>query len=272
MSHPLDGPTSKILRAYEHLKKLRTETETFIKENKHHIVIGERHVDTAYYSLRAKVSKPPPIEWGVVVGEIAHDLRSALDGIVWQLVILNGTDPSTLRGRKPQFPIFLIKEAESRPCYMRDGKPRIHGRITDKQEALIEWLQPYNRPNPNGDALWLLHELNNADKHRLVLGAAAESSMFVLAQTATSPKMPMRDLMRLIRLHDTCFLIDGAEVGVIHESLVEHPEMHPKPVPQISFWEGCDAVRGLSVTDTIDRIGQTVNGILVKEFARYFPP
>ena len=270
--HPLDGPTSKILRAKEHLKKLRTEADAFIKENKHRIVIGERHVDSDYYSLRAEVSKPPPIEWGVVVGEIAHDLRSALDGIVWQLIILNGIDPSTLLRPKPQFPVFLIEETERGPCYMRDGKPMIHGRITDKQEALIERLQPYNRPTPNRDALWLLHELNNADKHRLVLAAAAESSMFVLAETATSPKMPMRDLMRRIRLHDPCFLIDGAEVGVIHESLVEHGEMHPRPVPQISFWEGCDAVRGLSVTDTVARIGQAVSNVLEKGFARYFPP
>jgi hypothetical protein len=255
--HPLDGPTFKILRANEHLKKLRTETETFIKENKHRIVIGERHVNTGYYSLRAQVSKPPPIEWGVVVGEIAHDLRSALDGIVWQLVILNGIDPSTLRRPQPQFPIFLIEEAERGPCYIRHGRPMIHERITDKQEALIERLQPYKRSNPNRNALWLLHELNNADKHRLVLAPAASTSMFALAETATSPKMPMRDLMRMIQFH---------------ESLVQHVEMHPKPVPQISFWEGCDAVRDLTVIDTVAHIGQTVNDILEKGFARYFPP
>jgi hypothetical protein len=40
--------------------------------------------------------------WGVRVGEFAHDLRSALDNLVWQLVLVNGKEP----GDHNQFPIY----------------------------------------------------------------------------------------------------------------------------------------------------------------------
>ena len=55
--------------------------------------------------------------WGVLIGEILHNLRSALDHLIWQLVILEtGAPPTTT---KTAFPIFETaagyKSREARP-------------------------------------------------------------------------------------------------------------------------------------------------------------
>ncbi len=43
-----------------------------------------------------------PIEWFIRLGEILYNLRSALDHLVWQLVLANGKTP----GRDNSFPII----------------------------------------------------------------------------------------------------------------------------------------------------------------------
>jgi hypothetical protein len=47
--------------------------------------------------------------WGVQVGEIVHNLRSALDHSIWELVILTTGRPPALP-TKNQFPIFKSKD------------------------------------------------------------------------------------------------------------------------------------------------------------------
>ena len=44
-----------------------------------------------------------PIEWSIILGEILYNLRSALDHLVWQLVLANGQTP----GRHNEFPIAV---------------------------------------------------------------------------------------------------------------------------------------------------------------------
>ena len=41
----------------------------------------------------ARVSREPPVRWGVMAGEIVHHLRSALDHLAWQLVLDGGGTP-----------------------------------------------------------------------------------------------------------------------------------------------------------------------------------
>ena len=42
----------------------------------------------------------------------------------------------------------------------------------DNAKALIERVQPYKRANPYLDALWLIREFDNIDKHRVIPVAA----------------------------------------------------------------------------------------------------
>jgi hypothetical protein len=151
---PLDDPRLKISWANKHFKALQDEVERFLDSHPYG-VITELDEKTGKYILRAKINAEPPVEWGLVIGDIAHNLRSALDHLIWQLCLLQTSKPH----KRAEFPIFL--EAG------RYNATRI-SQLTPRQKALIEGLQPYHGSNPASHPLWILHEINNADKHRLI--------------------------------------------------------------------------------------------------------
>ena len=108
------------------------------------------------------------LRWGAIIGEIVHDFRSALDNLVWQLVILNGGHPDASHS----FPIREEEPSKGFAVEMRrewmdkSGRAR-HGPllgVSDEALAIIEACQPYKRED--GIVLIRLHALWNIDKHR----------------------------------------------------------------------------------------------------------
>ena len=108
-----------------------------------------------------------PIEWAIRSGEILYNLRSALDYLVWQLVLDNKDEPT----RVTQFPI-LDKETE----WVTPKTERNLKGVAEKHKRTIRFLQPFNpflqlpangeiRPF-NAQVFRALRELCNADKHR----------------------------------------------------------------------------------------------------------
>lgn len=104
----------------------------------------------------------------VIVGEIVHLVRSALDHLAWQLVVLDGGQPNDYT----QFPVY------DTPTNAK-GNPRtvtIQPGIMNQAvlNALVD-MQPFQRPQygePATDSmLWVLHRLDIIDKHRLLLTA-----------------------------------------------------------------------------------------------------
>jgi hypothetical protein len=82
---PLIGCRWKLQQAWRHLQAIDADIAAFL----------ERGEDE------------PPIYLGVVVGDFLHNLRCTLDHLVWQLVLLNGAEPSY----RNYFPIVNTPEA-----------------------------------------------------------------------------------------------------------------------------------------------------------------
>src|ERR1051325_6580519 len=101
--HPLFGPRLKIQRAGEQFKDLRAAIKAFLKGKPYDI---ERQVDLDAKMIRyvVRIRKSVPPMWSAIVGEVIHDFRSALDYLVWQLVIHETGAPPT--SNKTQYPIF----------------------------------------------------------------------------------------------------------------------------------------------------------------------
>lgn len=108
---------------------------------------------------------PPQDNWGLTVGECAHNLRSALDNLAFALA-RSECDPPPKPG-KLSFPIYA-------------DKADFHSKERQNLEQwpagaadLIESLQPFQRIGgpgeglPADDPLLLLHWLNIIDKHRV---------------------------------------------------------------------------------------------------------
>src|SRR5438552_3478733 len=106
------------------------------------------------------VATLPPSPWiGVVVGDVAHNLRSALDHLAWQLATLDGDPPEP---DKVQFPIF----SEEPKSFL--DHPCLSG-MRPEHRAVLEDLQPYKAGDGSGQTpLELLAWIKNTDKHLLL--------------------------------------------------------------------------------------------------------
>ena len=102
--HPLLGVHLKMMRAQEHADSLDKKLHAFL-DRKPHLVVAEVDNETPQFldfTLKTQVKEETDPYWSVILGDFLHDLRSALDHLVYAL--------ATLRRKRPrgtQFPIFL---------------------------------------------------------------------------------------------------------------------------------------------------------------------
>jgi hypothetical protein len=275
MSHPLNGPRLKIERAKSQIGLVRAEDERLLAHADYRLIVAELDAGGRKNAIRALVNVLPPDDLGVCVGEIAHNLRSALDGLVYRLERLRFPNPPYASTRT-QFPIFDRRSVKGcrgkgrcrkKPRHFRcnNGAQMIQG-LWPCHRAAIKLLQPYHRGNlGKKNPLYLLQELNNADKHRLlqVLGGRA-AGYFVGGGWGEDPALPDYHLWASV-------LEDGAHVGDVSARFVRAGEvrMDQQVSPYIVFWKGCDAVYGRGVAAVLSQIAEHVSEI-VESFAPEF--
>ncbi len=129
-----------------------------------------------------------PIEWSIRAGEILYNLRSALDHLVWQLVLVNGNTPT----KANQFPIV----DEERKWQSNQTPKSVKG-VAKNDIGIIRSLQPFN---PSGCGQFIndtsgfahLRELCNIDKHRHInlIAAVMENIKHPVRDQIYSPKIP----------------------------------------------------------------------------------
>jgi hypothetical protein len=161
----LDGPRAKIQRAEKHIHCLQGEITRFHESDPYGVSVGvEAESGDRVWSVTKMT--PPPQEFALVAGDAIHNLRSALDLVFCQLVIANG------------------KQVDGRDSYPVCASPKEFGvaadqlgrkkRVSADALAAIRSTRPHKAGN---DAIWRLHRLDIADKHRelFIVGAAFRS-------------------------------------------------------------------------------------------------
>jgi hypothetical protein len=174
----LNGVALKLGRFKEHHEAFEEAMDAF-RHSRPYRLVSEIKADGFVHEWRAVDVKQPSLHVGVVIGDAIHNLRSCLDHLAWQLAMLtmlDGNQPP----RSTEFPIFkdradyFAKDADGNP---RRGSGLYKVRhISEAAQAIIEQLQPFQRPSPEGvrvHPLWLLQELSNQDKHRVMNAAVA---------------------------------------------------------------------------------------------------
>jgi hypothetical protein len=120
--------------------------------------------DRLSWAVRLSEFDPPPLgEWALILGDSIHNLRSALDVLVWSYV-----DENALTERQAKtiaFPIWM--ESTS---WDNDAE-RLLRTVPAAIVQRIHECQPFQRPEEerSGDLLPLLAELDNRDKHRIAI-------------------------------------------------------------------------------------------------------
>lgn len=161
--HPLDDAFLKVERARELSDQLNSE---YTAAHRKHPMKIRQWTDPISRHLIFELEDFPtwPPRWSVIVGEIGHDLRSALDYLVFQL----GTTPEL---EKTAFPISGDEDEYFQP----KGRKQISYRDTCLAGVDSEWaakiddLQPFKSSGMPNHALETLHRMSNRDKHRIRL-------------------------------------------------------------------------------------------------------
>lgn len=152
------APSLKIQRAKHHIADLNRQVKAYIAKGELSMV-ALRHPDRREATIFFETYPTLPPLFGLIIGDAVHNLRSALDLLVWQMV------PESARAqRNVQFPIAT--QAKTDDVY----KHTIHSRqIHLAGENVVNALAAI-RPYPGGDELLVgLNTLDIADKHRLIL-------------------------------------------------------------------------------------------------------
>jgi hypothetical protein len=177
----LTGVIAKLDWAERHIETFRQTVEHF--EARKPATFGfrtEKHPradGSVEYELYAIIRKPPPRELALIAGDVAHNVRSALDHLVYVL-----SSRTAQRSGKTQFPIFTDE------CRFKVlGVPKIES-IRGPERTLIENVQPFAAAvDPANDPLAILNRLSNIDKHRLPLttvAAAKEQDTWISSDNA----------------------------------------------------------------------------------------
>lgn len=161
--------------------------------------------------------QPDLIRWGLMFGDAVHNLRAALDNVVW-LVAARDMNPAEPK-RFTQFPIFLEKdvffgEAKGKP----PGLTQIDSVKDPGVRAIIERVQPWQREDrPDFDHLWWVHEFDRIDKHRVITPVLLVPRDITtdLAIEYASPNEARNALPPLFRVRNEP-LEDGAEFLVVY--------------------------------------------------------
>jgi hypothetical protein len=283
--HPLWGSIKKVERAYEQFDALDAEIEAFVKTDLYGISVGERNPKTGNYPLRAITSSEvsPPLRWSVLIGEIAHNLRSALDHIACQLA-LTSYPASDALFHATSFPIFLHGPRSNLPPRYKwtDGKTALRY-IKPRHRTVLQGFQPYSRRDrdrpwpyptkiaePRHHPLWQLHEINNADKHRLLQVTARVARGFSLFVTAAPPGFVFNGVKSKMGAP----LKNGAYLGSldIGGGSLDDVDMNLRLYPEVVFWDGCQTVKGLPVRATFERILFETKYRVLVPLAKEFPP
>jgi hypothetical protein len=197
------GAHARLDRALEQTHVLHAEFQEFAARSPH--AVREIH-DAPTGRKRAEylVLEEFPDAWSAIVGEIAYDLRSALDHAVYDLTCIGSGGPLGQTG----FPIFedevRYDELTTRgePA-LGSGVFKIRG-VNEYAKAAIRSLQPFEARKAapfDEPALSLLGELNAVDRQRTIPLCRLRWS-----GSSIRSRRPVRDL----RFHWEATLENGA--------------------------------------------------------------
>jgi hypothetical protein len=163
MTIQIESIKAKLQHAEGYLNSIENEVKSWMNDHPYSIT-RQTNSDSTRYSLILRINKQPPLQrWSLVTGDIVHNLRCALDHLVYAIAIHeSGQDPPP-SGNKLMFPIC------DTGAIFRDESNRRLVTLSDRVRTAIETVQPYNRPHTElPPLLAILRDFNNTDKHRLL--------------------------------------------------------------------------------------------------------
>jgi hypothetical protein len=155
----------KVERAKKHINDLEREIRAFLDSNPYVVEIKDdpKHLNCIIYYLVSV--QETPISIALLIGDAIQNLRTALDHLAHSLILVNGGRPT----RQTGFPIVNTIDPQE---YEATRKRKVQGMSQAAIDA-IDATSPYKGGN---NTLWRLSELNNIDKHRILVTVGSSVS------------------------------------------------------------------------------------------------
>ena len=261
--HHLDGPRLKLRRADKHLNAIKVAIDRFIASKPYTFVL-DADPKPPNYSIVARVKHLPDEELGIIIGDFAHNARSALNLLVYQLSQLPITDAKRYR---LEFPIFDdVKD------YANKVKIYLAG-VAPEHITIIESFQPYKGlQGPYDDALGILHAINNADKHRItnIVGAVGSFNgmgfgggrVGTTVNVGRNSSVNFGDGYTYKTVGDGVIYKDRTVVAKLTSNAPPQGNLYPYFHIAIQFGEGDPRVQGRPVVDTLTLIYNRVKEVI----------
>jgi hypothetical protein len=160
MTDFFSGAVLKAERAKRHLSELQTAVREVIR-NQYVEHLTRTDPNTGLFQVMFLVQRDVTGKLAVIIGDVIHNLRSALDHVA---VTLSTTPIGTGNPDEVYFPTGKTLKTfnDARRAKMKGAPPEAH--------TLVEELEPYEGGK---NAIRELHELDILDKHKLLVPSIA---------------------------------------------------------------------------------------------------
>jgi hypothetical protein len=160
----LDGVRVKLAMARANAEQLEAQLRPFVETAQQFI---ERAPTENPFEVVYRITRVPWIDpaWSALFGQGIYNIRSALDHLAWQLVLLDDQTPT----RATHFPLLDASRDKGGRKVQVDIAPGIK---RPDILAAVESMQPYHGGGKWGDQLGVVAELSGIDKHRLPIAVA----------------------------------------------------------------------------------------------------
>lgn len=163
---PLSSAYLKLIRAQEHLDPLVFKIRQY-EMSRPYGYVRETDFEAGEHLVYAVMRPPPGDEWYGPLGDLVHNLRSALDHAVYGLSIYcQGRALTDAEARSVEWPVYT--DPAKWQAFLAAGMPAIR-LLSRPYQEVIEREQPHSGGNEYIRAshpMHVLHSLWNLDKHR----------------------------------------------------------------------------------------------------------
>jgi hypothetical protein len=158
----MSGIREKIKRAEKHIDEFKVEVKRFLDHDpKPYALCVDVETEPSEPTVHVLKADPVPPGLLAIAGDAIHNLRSALDHLVFALASANNFPV----GKMTEYPIF------EGPITTAKVEARFEEKVEGMRKEVIEALRRVH-PYPGGnDTLWRLHSFDVIDKHKMLVAA-----------------------------------------------------------------------------------------------------
>ncbi|KCV82353.1 hypothetical protein ATO10_08182 [Actibacterium atlanticum] len=234
------GPRLKTEQANRHIDQIvemseRLPSDFYELRQTERFETGYPGGPSVFYGLEYEPSKPIPEQFALIVGEALHNFRSALDHLASAII------RTKIKEARCHFPVNESRENAVNHGDLKNMEDALPG----SNELFCNTIRP---ENDVGDHLWYFGQLNNDDKHNLII------------PTVTFADIKFRKIsIGNQQLHDAAVGGDASKTMRLIASSVK-PSFDGEPIVSVEVSFGPDAgpFAGKPVAQVLREVGEKV--------------